>query len=100
MAPVGTKGYDAYNPINNDRYSIKTVKNSINTGTFNDDFSAKRFEFLIAVFLDKKTYEVKLVLEASWEIVNEFKHYHSAHDGYYIGLSKKFKRACRIIYSQ
>ena len=97
LAPPGTKNIDAISREGK-TYSIKTVKSSKVTGTFQaDDFTNKTFDYLIVVFLDDY-YQPIQILEAPWEIVNKFKKYHKTMKAYNVSLSKKFKDQCRVVY--
>jgi hypothetical protein len=76
LAPPGTKNVDALSREGK-RYSIKTIRYSRTTGTFQvDDFSEKRFDYLILVVLDEY-YQPVEILEAPWEVVNRHKRYHT-----------------------
>jgi hypothetical protein len=99
LAPPGTKNVDAISREGK-TYSIKTVKSSKVTGTFQaDDFTDKTFDYLIVVFLDEY-YQPLQILEAPWEVVNKFKKYHKTMKAYNVSLSKKFKDQCRVVYSK
>jgi len=98
LAPPGTKNVDALSREGK-RYSIKTVRFSRTTGTFQaDDFSEKRFDYLVVVVLDEYYQPVK-ILEASWEAVNRHKKYHKTMKAFNISLTEKFMNECRVVYS-
>ena len=98
LAPPVTKNVDALSR-DGERYSIKTVRYSKTTGTFQaDDFSKKMFEYLVIVFLDDYYQPIK-VLEATWDVVNEFKTYDKTKRAYKVNLSNKFQESCRVVFS-
>lgn len=99
LAPPGTKNVDALSREGK-RYSIKTIRFSRITGTFQaDDFSEKRFDYLIIVVLDEY-YQPVEVLEAPWEIVNKHKKYHKTMKAFNLRLTKRLRDECRVVYSQ
>ena len=99
LAPPGTKNVDALSREGK-RYSIKTIRHSRITGTFQaDDFSEKRFDYLIVVVLDRH-YQPIEVLEASWEIVNRQKRYHKTMKAFNISVTKRFKNECRVVFGK
>jgi len=99
LAPPGTKNVDALSREGK-RYSIKTIRHSRITGTFQaDDFSEKRFDYLIVVVLDDY-YQPIEVLEAPWEIVNRHKRYHKTMKAFNISVTRKFRDECRVVYGR
>jgi len=99
LAPPGTKNVDALSREGK-RYSIKTIRHSRITGTFQaDDFSEKRFDYLIVVVLDDY-YQPVDVLEAPWEVVDRHKRYHKTMKAFNISVTRKFREECRSVYSR
>lgn len=99
LAPPGTKNVDALSREGK-RYSIKTIRHSRITGTFQaDDFSEKRFDYLIVVVLDDY-YQPIQVLEAPWEVVDRHKRYHKTMRAFNISVTRKFRGECRVVYSR
>lgn len=99
LAPTGTKCVDALSREGK-RYSIKTVRASRTTGTFQaDDFSEKRFDYLIIVVLDEY-YQPVEVLEAPWDVVNKYKRYHKTMKAFNLSLTKKLREKCRVVYKK
>jgi len=99
LAPPGTKNVDALSREGK-RYSIKTIRYSRTTGTFQaDDFSEKRFDYLIVVVLDEY-YQPVEILEAPWEVVNRHKRYHTTMKAFNISVTRKFRDECRVVYSR
>lgn len=76
---------------------MKTVRASRTTGTFQaDDFSEKRFDYLIIVVLDEY-YQPVEVLEAPWDVVNKYKRYHKTMKAFNLSLTKKLREKCRVV---
>jgi hypothetical protein len=99
LAPTGTKFVDALSREGK-RYSIKTVRTSRTTGTFQaDDFKEKRFDYLIIVVLDEY-YQPLEVLEMPWDVVNKYKKYHKTMRAFNLGLTKKLREQCRVVYKK
>ena len=99
LAPPGTKNVDALSREGK-RYSIKTIRYSRITGTFQaDDFSEKRFDYLIVVVLDDY-YQPIEILEAPWEAVNRHKRFHKTMKAFNISVTQKFRGECRVVYSR
>jgi len=99
LAPIGTKCVDALSREGK-RYSIKTLKRSRTTSTFQaDDFSEKRFDYLILVVLDDY-YQPQAVLEAPWESINRHKRYHKTMKAFNVSLTNKLREECRLVYSK
>jgi len=99
LAPLGTKNVDALSREGK-RYSIKTIRHSRITGTFQaDDFTEKRFDYLIVVVLNDY-YQPIEVLEAPWEVVDRHKRYHKTMRAFNISVIRKFRDECRVVYSR
>lgn len=100
LAPPGTKNVDALSR-DGERYSIKTIsRGTTSTGTFQaDDFSEKRFEYVVLVVLDEYFQAVQ-VLEAAWEHVNKHKRMHKTMKAYNIRVTADFRTGCKVIYER
>ena len=98
LAPPGTKNLDAISR-DGERYSIKTItEGTAATGTFQaDDFTKKRFDYMILVILDEFFQPVQ-ILEATWDYVNKYKRMHKTMRAYNIPVTAEFRAGCKVVY--
>jgi hypothetical protein len=101
-APPGTKNIDAISR-NGERYSIKATTTN-QTGVFyglpapdSDQHPKQKFEYAIVVQFDKE-YELKRIIELSWNQFLEIKKWHSRVRAWNLVVSRNLLENCRIIF--
>lgn len=100
LTSPGTKYVNAISR-DGERYAIKAIRATSQKGsTFQtDDFSKRRFEYLILVKIDE-LYRPLLIAEATWDVVNKYKAHDKTMKAFYMPIHKKFLSECKIHYNR
>ena len=107
LAPEGTQNVDALSR-KGERYSIKAITDpGKTTGVFyglktpqelkQGEQDSRLFEYAIIALLTED-YEIKEILELSWDKFLKHKRWHSTMRAWNLSLSKRIKEDCRCVY--